>query len=256
MEELNDKQKQVKKILLTPIVTNSEVTSIKKNNGIIFSTQKYHSSTKNYDEDMCDFSVGFYEVFYKEMVGGSLLLDNGRLRNKDIAGDTMNTINCICKGESSKEEEKKKNIFYDQYHCLANFWLIPMQHGRLASGKTGKKLNNYDSLILYLHELEKNYNNLKDRRPVYGSGKYKTEYPNYFLNPSLSEYIDFCKVHCVQTISNIESVTTEEYYKNVKCIDIIDKELNIIFKRADEICRDARYESIWDYFNELGLIDV
>ena len=48
-----------------------------------------------------------------------------------------------------KEEWPKELIDYQsKYHCLANFWVIPMCHRR-----TSAKLNRYDSLDSYLNKV-------------------------------------------------------------------------------------------------------
>ena len=53
------------------------------------------------------------------------------------------------KERSLKEEWPKELIDYQsKYHCLANFWVIPMCHGR-----TSAKLNRYDSLDSYLNKV-------------------------------------------------------------------------------------------------------
>lgn len=48
-----------------------------------------------------------------------------------------------------KRRVSKELIDYQsKYHCLANFWVIPMCHGR-----TSAKLNPYDSLDAYLNKI-------------------------------------------------------------------------------------------------------
>lgn len=56
--------------------------------------------------------------------------NNGNLVNKEFAGDTMTSV--------SKLPELK-----EKYHCLANFWLIPMELGRKSNSPLSKTSNTY-----------------------------------------------------------------------------------------------------------------
>ncbi len=125
-----DKENKVYKFLLTPIKCSNII--ILNKNGIT-STQLYKS---NFDPDMSDVAVKFYKILY-----GEDILDNGKLKSKEFAGDTMCSFNTVANlvpeaGKSKKqrtEYEKWPDYlkdYYDFYHCLANFWLLPMWVGR------------------------------------------------------------------------------------------------------------------------------
>lgn len=132
-EELNniEKQEKVYNFLLTPIKNFENIANNKK---YIITAQRYK---KKFDPDMSDVAVCFYKIIY----GLDILDDNGELKDKNFAGDTMcsfNTIaNCVKEaGKSHKQRTEYKEWpnflknYYDFYHCLANFWLLPMQVGR------------------------------------------------------------------------------------------------------------------------------
>ena len=79
------------------------------------------------------------------------------------------------KERSSKEEWPNELIDYQsKYHCLANFGVIPMCHGR-----TSTKLNPYDSLDAYLNKI------------CTGAIKNADEYFQNFT------YESFLEIHCM-----------------------------------------------------------
>ena len=86
--------------------------------------------------------------------------------------------------------------YHSQYHCLANFWLLPM-----CIGRTGKKWNNYDSLDIFLYELEKEFSKWK-------------EDIGYFER--LKSYENFCEKHFIEgyKILSIDTVY-EMYYRRL-----------------------------------------
>lgn len=70
-------------------------------------------------------------------------------------GDTMHSFNSLANvilGDRCKDEEMWPEELIDyrsKYHCLANFWIIPMCHGRKKA-----KLSGYDSLDYYLEKVK------------------------------------------------------------------------------------------------------
>ena len=147
-----------KKALLMPIVCDKDYDGITLSNGFILSGQKYYSSA---DEDMSDFSIRFYEIVYRNLLGKlsikALLSDAGFLCSNELAGDTMNSFNTAANitagaGKSSRlrtpEDEWPDylRMYKRNYHCLANFWLLPMEVGRTTRGgmnKAKKPINDY-----------------------------------------------------------------------------------------------------------------
>lgn len=254
------KQKQVYDVLVTPIIcdkTSNEEKIVRKN-GVIFSSQKY---CREADPDMSDLAISFYQILYNEKLIDFDLLDNqGYLKNKEFAGDTMNSFTTIANGVVSNELQfkgRKLNISVDpyliyykcQYHCLANFWLIPMRDGRQSS-----KRNKYDSLDLYLEYLKDNWESLKKEEKVsYGRGKYISDYDNYFRNKKLKDFNNFCKIHYVKkSEADILSL-----YKNHRYVNLMDIAITSIFERAKSISTDKEiYSRLYDYFKMKGIVDI
>lgn len=172
----------------------------------------------------------------------------------------IRSFNTIANGIASTELQWKGgkiNILTDtyliyyksQYHCLANFWLIPMKHGRQS-----RKKNRYDSLDLYLEYLKENWKSLKKEEQVsYGRGKYITAYDNYFRNKKLKDFENFCKIHYVK-----ESETgISSLYKNRQYMDIMDIAIISIFDRAKSISNDKEiYSQLHAYFKKKGIVDI
>ena len=155
---MTKKQEKVYGILLKPVVSDKKADRIQKYHRVIISLQVYYGAP---DEDMCDFTLGFYKVLYGDnlLKDKELLNERNRIKNNDFAGDTMNSFNTIAKlinGSQSNEENIPVNpalqFYKEQYHCLANFWVIPMQHGR-KSPKTVGKTYTHDSPVLYTQAL-------------------------------------------------------------------------------------------------------
>ena len=108
MKGLNEEQKKVFEILVCQIIASKDVNEISlfqnDSKRIILSGQKYGDVP---DEDMSDFSVGFYKKLYNiEM-------------DKSFMGDTMNSFNAISR-YASEEKKKEWKTFY---HCPVRLWL-------------------------------------------------------------------------------------------------------------------------------------
>lgn len=63
---MTEKENAVYKILRTPIICCKKVPKTFFKDNVIYSPQLYYSIP---DEDMSDFSVGFYEIVYKKILG-------------------------------------------------------------------------------------------------------------------------------------------------------------------------------------------
>ncbi|MEE0687042.1 MAG: hypothetical protein UEA60_10405 [Lachnospiraceae bacterium] len=155
------KQKQVYEILYMPIEVISSSgfgddrkVSIKKEGNVIKTTQTYWPEYRdkvshklfrydfNPDCDMSDFACGFYEIIYKSILAGDVLVNNnnGCMVNKQYVGDTMTSVSLL-------------PGLYEKYHCLANFWIIPMELGRRSNhilSKTSKRYNVQDFMDRFL----------------------------------------------------------------------------------------------------------
>lgn len=138
------------------------------------------------------------------------------------------------KERSSKEEWPNELIDYQpKYHCLANFWVIPMYHGR-----TSTKLNPYDSLDAYLNKI------------CTGAIKNADEYFQNF------KYESFLEIHGMSW-HKISEKPLEIYIKKDEkgCIHEIQRIYDFWGKRASEIAKKYNTE-LYDYFQGLGLINA
>lgn len=157
---------QIIEVLLMLVCCDKRNDTILRVDNKIQTGQKHRSTL---DEDMSDFAVGFYEIIYKDILNSkSLLNDNGYLLNKEFAGDTINSFNTIANitpGAGRSRKQRTPNgkwpeylqDYHEKYHCLANFWLIPMEMGRTTKGilnKAKKPINDYMDCFLEIVHLK------------------------------------------------------------------------------------------------------
>lgn len=242
-DKVTEKENIVYEILLTPIKCDKNVPKIYIKDNVVYSPQLYKG---NPDEDMSDFSVGFYKIVYKGILGGNnvdILNEDGTYKNKNYMGDTIHSFNSLAnvildnksKNERSPKEAWPKELidYQSKYHCLANFWVIPMCHGR-----TSAKLNRYDSLDAYLNKV------------CTGTIKNADEYFQKFT------YESFLEIHGMSWYK-ISDNPLEIYISkdNYGCIDEIQHIYDFWNKRAIEIVKKYNSE-LYDYFQGLGLINA
>lgn len=235
---LDKKAKQVKEILLMPIdsIKHSYKTEISRKNDIIISTQLYGTKYKRaLDPDMSDIAIEYYEILYKDTIlKDRKLLDNdGYIRCPEFAGDTAFTVKSLYGTFIRKEALTKKNLCSilsetsNKLHCLANFWIIPMEHGR-----TTQKLNSYDSPDFYLSIIRSDY------------AAFMTGFPSYF-SQDLSDLID---AHFFE-----EDIVRRRMIIN-KDERIFGAYIDAIDNRASAIAVEKEDE-LWDCFNKHGFFD-
>ena len=118
---MTEKENTVYKILLTPIKCDKNIPKICLKDTVIYSPQLYKSTPY---EDMSDFSVGFYKIVYKDILGGNnveILNEDGTYKNENYMGDTIHSFNSLAnvilgnrsqKERSPKEEWPKELIDY------------------------------------------------------------------------------------------------------------------------------------------------
>lgn len=243
-------QRQIEDLLLMPIKCVNRKDNIEKqidpqNNKItiIYSGQTYYSTL---DEDMSDFAIKFYDILYKEILENKSVLNDKVLYNNQYAGDTMNSFNSIAnlvpQAGKSKKTRTNYNVwpkylqeYYDHYHCLANFWIIPM-----GIGRRGKKLNKYDSPYIFI-------NKLSDREDIID--KYK-EYFKCITNSDKYNQDIFIEKQfvCTEDITNII-----DKYNNNDTESLINALLENIKRRANKISTQYCTE-LWSLFKELKLL--
>lgn len=247
------KQKQVYEILLMPIECEKyKYNSIYREGKIIYTGQRYTS--KFSDADMSDFAIGYYEIIYKSVLRGELILsDDGNLSNPNFAGDTMNSFNTVANrvpgaGKSRKARKLISRLLWPQYlqayelnyHCLANFWLLPLELGRtlkpMSKARVGK---DYMDRFLQVYATDVKY--------------YEVKYEQYFTR--IGGFTEFANTHFLIGNNVNENMQIEVYSTPIKDgRKFIQRAQEIMKHRADLISKSAYAEPLWDYFNKLGIL--
>jgi hypothetical protein len=248
-----EKEDQIHEILLMPIYCDNKHDKISRENNKIKTGQKYRSMP---DEDVSDFAVGFYEIIYKDILNFKPLLEhNGSLRNNEYAGDTMNSFNTIANiiPEAGKSREQRKakeewpeylRNYHSKYHCLANFWLLPMEIGRMTKGTLNKARNPIGDYMDRFLEM------------VYSEVKFdesEIKYSEYFS--CFKNWNDFTDKHFLKN-SYLDQKLKVDLYSNSneeRSEQFIEKALDKIEQRAKCIAQSSYAEELWNYFNELKL---
>lgn len=183
------------------------------------------------DCDMSDFACGFYEILYKEILQKMIVDKNGNLENKNYAGDTTTSAN-------------KLPGLRDKYHCLANFWLLPMEIGRTSKNdwtKTSKKYDVQDFMDRFLSLLKGNFD------------EYKRLYPTYFKNKNMDTFEHFVDSHYLRGAYVDEKYNVIEFSNHIDNISISKMLFGAMECRAKNISESKYVNELWDYFNKLGL---
>lgn len=228
-----------------PISCKKEYPNIDFKEDKILTGQKY---IRFADEDMSNFTIGFYEILYRDILKEkSILNEKGEILNNDFAGDTMNSFNSIANitpeaGNTTLTRTSEdswplylKEYFY-RYHCLANFWLLPIDFGRKS-----KKKNYYDSLDIFLNKVIEEYSDL--------SIKYKS----YFDNFGKAE--DFFSENFICCPRKTSLVLENYGRKKSNSKILVENAWKVIEKRAYDISNSKYSDLLWHYFNELQLFE-
>ena len=241
-----EKKEQIREILLMPICCDRKHDRILRVDNKIQTGQKYYS---NPDEDMSDFAIGFYDIVYKDILNSNpILKDNGYLLNKEFAGDTMNNFNTtanITPGvgkyykKRTDEEKWPKYLqnYYSKYHCLANFWILPMEIGRTIKGALNKSTNPVkDYMDRFLEMVHSEIRFDGGDREYFRCFKSWDEFngKNFLINAYLDQELK------VDLYSN---------YNKDRSEDFIEKALEKIKYRAECIAKSKYAEELWHYFN-------
>lgn len=244
------RKEQIREILLMPIYCDKKHDRILRINNKIMTGQKYYS---NADEDMSDFAIGFYNIVYKDILNSNpILRDDGYLLNKEFAGDTMNSFNTIANiTHGAGKTRKKRTIkeewpeylrnYHSRYHCLANFWLLPMEVGRTTKGvlnKSTKPINDYMDRFLEML-------NSKVRFDVC-----EREYFRCFKSWDEFSSIHFLTNSYLDQELKVDNYSIDNKYRSE---DFIEKAIEKIEKRAECIAESKYAEELWHYFNDLLL---
>lgn len=234
---------QVKKILLTRITVGDKNDTIRfaDDKEEIISGQKYYSDK---DPDMSDFAIGFYEILYGK---NPILKEDGTLNDVEFAGDTICSFDTTANRipEANKSRKSRSNIeewplylkeYYMKYHCLANFWLLPMEIGR-----TGKKFSKMSTSKDYIDRYLQYYKN--------NQNEYCRLYPNYFSQ--FNKFDDFINYHFFSGDDNFAAIISFSYDK--KMDDVIFKMMKAMESRADAISKSEYCKLLWEYFKLYNL---
>lgn len=242
-------QNQVRDILLMPIeITNSsgfgdkKKVEIKREGKVIKTTQTYWPEYRNKetgelfrynfkpDCDMSDFACGFYKIIYKSILSSNSIVDNnGCMVNKQFAGDTMISV-----GQLSD--------LRDKYHCLANFWVIPMELGRQSNHKLSKTSKTY----YILDYMERFLLLLRYKFDVF-----KNEFPDYFQQ--INAFNRMADIHFLRE-SYLDSRYNIKNYSDVIDNDSAKDLWTYIQNRAEMISKSEFGQDLWEYFKEVGIL--
>lgn len=239
---MSEKTQKVYEILLTPIICDKDFQKIEIQNGIIKSPQLYYGMA---DADMSDLSIGFYKIIYKDLLSnsnGEILDERGYPINKEFMGDTMHSFNSIASIILNDKSKKFRSPiekwpqalveYHSRYHCLVNFWIIPMRHGRKSA-----KLSKYDSLDCYLNKVEECL--INDVEGYFGNFK---SLENFMESQYISNYI-----FKANPLLMYKSKDKNCCIRELECINDFWK------SRANEIV-NKKADELYEYFYNLGLI--
>lgn len=253
---MNKMQEQVFEILMIPIEFYSEEykegvhydkyyiekKTIQRDRTVIKSTQPYYPlyQDKNGNEvryefpadpDMTDFACGFYEIIYKDILedGFKIIDDNGNFVDKNFAGDTMTSVRYL-------------QGLKDRYHCLANFWLIPMELGRTSNSdlsKTHKDTDTEDFMDRFLVLVKEKFD------------KYKEVYGNYFN--FIEDFSQFADINFLVGSYVDKDYNVVQYSYNLR-EESLDNLYEVMKQRAKAIAESKYCKKLYDYFTKCGLI--
>lgn len=246
-------RRQVYEILLMPIECDKyKYSKIYRKDNVLYTGQRYIS--KYSDADMSDLAVHYYEIVYSKILEGKRILqDNGDLVDSHFAGDTMNSFNTVANRVpgAGKSRKQRKSIPSKQwpkylqeyelnYHCLANFWILPLDIGRtlkpLSKARVGR-----DYMDRFLNVL---CSDIK---------LYEDKYEPYFMR--MGEFVEFADIHFLVGNNLKENMQIEVYSTPINNgEEFIQRAQAMMRHRADLISKSECAESLWDYFNKLGIL--
>lgn len=256
------KRKQVYQILLMPIECtkysngNVEITLEKTS---IKSTQTYFPN-KNYnivlDEDMSDFSIGYYQIIYDEILNGNPIINSctDSLFDQKFAGDTMNSFNTIANLFPEAGRNRKNRTEYacwpkvlqdykKQYHCLANFWILPIEIGRKLDKEGQNRLCKASYFYGINDYMDKFLKELAEQKT----------FPKIF-SKKIDSFSKFEEIHFLKGSYTDTDSSIFEFSNNTDGESLIRNITDRIKCRAVTIANSKYVDALWNYFSELELI--
>jgi len=245
-----DIAKLCKEILLMPIDCDKKYAKITRSCGVIQTGQRYYSTA---DEDMSDFSIHFYEVIYRDLLNdmrlSALLSNTGRLCSDQLAGDTMYSFNATARKTNGAEISGKGRTlechrpeylcdYFHKYHCLANFWLLPMKVGRTLRGQINKGRNpGKDYMDIFLETIQNNINFDESEGCYY----------SFF-----EDWDGFINKHFINAAYLSENKI--DRYSDLDRERFIEVALKKIGKRAEDIAESKYATELVELFMNLGIV--
>lgn len=242
-----EKAEQVYEVLLMPIICDKSTQKIERRDNVIWTSQNYYSGA---DEDMSDIAIGYYSIIYQSILNGKDIIDkSGYFVDKEFAGDTMNSFNTIANktpgaGKSrlqrTQEEQWPQQLidYKNSYHCLANFWLLPMEIGRTTRGELNKaKSPISDYVDRFLNMINEQVKFAGIDRPYF----------HYF-----KDFQDFADKHFLIGAYVTENLEVIEYSQDESTF--IEKANQKIKGRAKRITESKYVDELWNYFYQLNIL--
>lgn len=233
----------VYEILLMPIICDDRKRAhLERRGDAILTGQRYCSTF--IDEDMSDFAVGFYQILYGHLWGGHPMLDEkGNVQDWEFAGDTMNSFNTTANrvvGSERPPEDRWPAFLSDyhrRYHCLANFWILPMETGRTLKGELNKARRAQDYMDRYLRVI-------RDEAPFGGGRRFYK---------SFSSWDDFVYREFLRS-GYLDAQGIIKPMSHGSAEDFVEKAIRAMERRARDIAESEYGDRLWDYFRENGLL--
>lgn len=156
----SDRQQVYELVIMEIICDDRKRGKPERQKNVIYTGQRYNSSY--IDEDMSDFAVAFYEIVCGYFWNHHPMLDDkGNLIDWEFAGDSMNSFETIANrtpgaGKTRDDHSPKSEfpeflrIYRHRWHCLVNFWTLPMETGRMLKGELNKARRATDYMDRYL----------------------------------------------------------------------------------------------------------
>lgn len=228
-----EKEQKVKKFLLTPIQVDKHVEKIIWDGNSIITSQRFKN---NPDPDMSDVAVQYYNIMYD---GLNILDKEGSLENDQFAGDTMCSFNTTANLVAGKSKHQRKPYskwpewlqdYYNTYHCIANFWVLPKDVGR-SSGSFSKSSKSKDYMDRFLLLLFHDYDD------------FKKEYQHYAKHfPTFTEF--YQKHFLVESFIQQDEKIHE--YSKEKPETIVGEMTQLIKARAAAIAKSNKCEELYE----------
>jgi len=238
----------VKQFLLMPIEVDKNIDGFYVHNSKIYSGIKYGKG----DPDMSEVAIRFYELLYNfEGVSWSKFNDKKSVFSvEDIMGDTMNSVSRVVPLAS-----EEGIVFKEKYHCLANFWVLPMKAGR-KTNQFSKNTPPHGRPSKRIEIFNKDIKDFMDRYLSFlhdgiGADEEMTSYYKYYLKMLKLDYADkdwflkFCKKHYMigsfvdenGTINGFSQPEKEGCLNETDVDSMIDTMWDLIQKRAQNIAK-------------------